>query len=148
MWSHYADNHKGLCIEFDRDAICEIGDYVQDVNYSLDISKVHILSSTTKKEFELMTLDSLFTKSLLWSYEKEFRVLKESSENFIEFPISAIKSVIFGISNESFRDQKLLERFSKMGITVQYANKSVDKFEIDIDNVRSVKGMVTYDFES
>src|SRR5262245_50550688 len=65
LWSHYADNHKGICLEFD---VAE-DIYVKAVTY--------IKNRLPFPESELdekLTAQMLFTKFDAWQYEEEVRV--------------------------------------------------------------------------
>lgn len=88
MWSHYADNHRGVCIEFD------IPDNEQELyskviysetrpsnNLVQGIEKIcgHLLGKgeidmADKLFIKLMT-EPYYTKSKNWSYENEYRLL-------------------------------------------------------------------------
>lgn len=73
MWSHYANNHTGICIGFDRDA--------SPFNHT---KKVIYRGERPKAEFnsdpEKLIDRVLLTKSQHWQYEKEWRVIKRTIE--------------------------------------------------------------------
>lgn len=65
MWSHYADSHRGLVIEFDsKHKYFTYG--TQEVRYSKD--RPAMLLNDTNPSAEIMT-----TKSIDWKYEQEVR---------------------------------------------------------------------------
>ncbi len=75
MWSHYAQGHTGFCIEFDRNEKNELGkwEYCVPVSYNTDNN---VLSFTLNQLTESETFAKIATsKSLLWEYEKEWRLL-------------------------------------------------------------------------
>jgi|GEM_PF-1966102 len=92
MWSHYAQKHQGVVIEFEADEIGSSEPSIRDILYrtrspesSLDISR---LSST---------------KAVEWSYEEEVRlqyhlldVCERSGHCFVNFDPGCIKRVILG----------------------------------------------------
>ena len=91
MWSHYADNHKGFCIEFVRSSQNDLGDYekTRRVRYRPDYPSISPLSTDA---FDL----KFFTKALDWKYEKEWRLVNE--EGNIEKPLPGdISAIIFGL---------------------------------------------------
>lgn len=82
MWSHYANNHEGICIEFDfkqlgvtdpRTRILFPVFYNEDV---FDTTKYLKAFSDNEKTFNnLMDICSAINKSDHWSYEKEWRIV-------------------------------------------------------------------------
>lgn len=94
MWSHYADEHKGVCIEYDISlAVCEKPlkiDYAggRGISMSTLIDWVFNKSETAKKEIEHKYF---YTKASQWEYEEEWRYLAEyQGSSQIPFPISSI----------------------------------------------------------
>lgn len=85
MWSHYADNHKGMVIEFDtRSSLftnnCSLEDYRQfkQVKYQSNRPTSLGIINETISETAVQLLDdstALFTKSNEWMYEKEHRLV-------------------------------------------------------------------------
>jgi len=79
MWSHYADNHRGIVIEFDfsSDPCSKL--------YKVQYSKHRIKTLPTidpKKSILNATIfrDIAITKADEWSYEKEYRGIYDLSE--------------------------------------------------------------------
>ncbi len=71
MWAHYSDKHKGAVIGIDFDNIHHVKMKIGPVDYSEQRPKINILSDITLDKFRRV----LFTKSVDWEYEKEFRVI-------------------------------------------------------------------------
>lgn len=81
MWAHYANNHCGMCVEYD---LLEINRQLKfspvpviysDDRVCLDIVNFEMLESDAIKIF----VESLTSKSLEWSYEKEWRIIRDQS---------------------------------------------------------------------
>ena len=107
MWAHYAQEHRGLVIEFDENSPCfsrrrtsrdELGTF-RPVRYSS--TRPLITGDAGDEWFEHLAL----TKALEWKYEEEVRFLLDVScadrkvgDNIalIEVPASAVQSVTFG----------------------------------------------------
>ncbi|WP_028450070.1 DUF2971 domain-containing protein [Chitinibacter tainanensis] len=69
MWSHYASNHEGICLEYRN-----IGffDHALKVEYKLERPEIYLFGATDElKEVEKTYL----TKSEEWKYEEEWRVV-------------------------------------------------------------------------
>ncbi len=77
MWSHYADRHKGFCIEYRRSPDNMLAD-AQKVMYPKDDEFRHIdyFNPDANKRFEEMS-KIVLTKSQRWEYEKEWRILQK-----------------------------------------------------------------------
>ncbi|MCX7174528.1 MAG: DUF2971 domain-containing protein [Proteobacteria bacterium] len=69
MWSHYADSHRGICIEFD--AAQHFFQYARKVNYELDYPSIDPMSHLPEEVNEI----AILTKADFWKYEKEWRVI-------------------------------------------------------------------------
>lgn len=100
MWSHYGDKHQGVCLEFSVKNSLFCG--ALQIQY---MKKYPIFNLYEQDEFE--NLKPLISKSLIWSYEDEFRLVTAelpytfpnipSSENgFVSLPNGALKSIILG----------------------------------------------------
>lgn len=92
MWSHYADLHRGICIEFDTSIPGTIFSKAKKVLY---VNKFNDFVLKSDKEREVATHISSFTKSKLWKYEDEWRIL-EQEEGCYSFPAECITGVILG----------------------------------------------------
>ncbi len=91
MWSHYAANHRGVCLEFERNANNKLGTDAVPITYSQ--SRAFEASS---KDF---SKNLFFAKHTGWRYEKEWRVLENKGGIAYPFPGPLI-SVICGAQME------------------------------------------------
>lgn len=90
LWAHYADGHRGFCLEFDTNM--EPFSHAYRVRYTRDYPKLDINAPSGKR---LRTL--LLTKSELWKDEEEWRcVVLEGGPAQWSIPKKALKAVIFG----------------------------------------------------
>ena len=96
LWAHYANSHKGFCIEYDLDkldtCITSIIDYRIDVEYQENkptISPDDSIEAKIKKAFS--------TKSLAWDYENEYRLVFSSS-GVKKIAFEAIRAIYFGLN--------------------------------------------------
>ncbi len=76
MWSHYSDEHKGVCIQFsvDHETIFSIK-YVEERLF-FGLSAENFLDHIKKEN----SLELLLTKYNHWKYEKEARIISKISE--------------------------------------------------------------------
>ena len=79
MWAHYANNHRGFCVEYDLLEISRILNFSAiPVIYSeertcFDFFNPQTIENDTLKLF----IRSLTSKSPEWSYEKEWRIIRD-----------------------------------------------------------------------
>jgi Protein of unknown function (DUF2971) len=97
MWSHYADQHRGLCIEYDASPLAEAEIY--RVNYDtareIPASVLYRLFITVDESVRpQVDRAALLTKSREWRYEREVRVLSRLGPEDSPF---TLKGVIFGM---------------------------------------------------
>jgi hypothetical protein len=68
MWSHYADEHKGICIEYDFQNT-HVGTFLSPVAYSNEIYKIKTFEDLNP----LQQIGASLTKCKDWEYELEWR---------------------------------------------------------------------------
>lgn len=91
MWSHYANKHKGVCLEYEVDpATLGIGNLLESVTY---VRKLHRIDRLAPVEDQANNI--LLTKTYHWRYEKEVRLLFESDRDR-SVPFGQVKAVIVG----------------------------------------------------
>jgi len=136
MWSHYAKNHTGICLEFDDDLLCNnLGDMFR-VHYS---EEQYVLNLKTPEEPENDIIEAFCTKQKGWEYEQEirmFRSLKSLKEgkNY-SFNKQALKAIYFGCfcTPRNIRRYKNLCRLNGFEHVRFYKMKPANngKFEFD-----------------
>ena len=128
MWSHYADSHRGFCIEYDFSGMEEKNKVLPfPVIYSTEMPKLslkYVLNRTEKNE-QLGTqslMSALLTKDMAWEYENEWRLLCEvdgddDNSNDIEMP--PISCVYVGAMATEENVSKLSEIAKRKGIPLK-----------------------------
>ncbi len=106
MWSHYAMNHKGFCVMycFDENVVDKAIDYklfrtFQPVKYTkhrVFIPKMvllrHLRGQSSEQDRQTVidkVSKSLLTKSTVWKYEGEWRLICNKVNETISFPYAA-----------------------------------------------------------
>ncbi len=91
MWSHYADYHRGICLEFDGTA--RLMAHAQKVHYSQ--KRVPIMTYYDDKETSMTK--ALLTKSLQWAYEEEWRLINfKQGPGTVEFRPEHLTGIVLG----------------------------------------------------
>lgn len=112
MWSHYADGHKGICLEF----CCNNNELFPDA-FKIMYEEKYPLLDFTDRSLERQ-LVPFITKSSVWGYEDEYRLIAmeepyaddgvlKTKENFLEIPEGSLKSVIIGCNLEEENKRKV-----------------------------------------
>lgn len=131
MWSHYSGSHTGFCIEFERSDSNELGNlnHCSPVIYDENLPMIKPIKLTEK----IPVAKILITKSNLWAYEKEWRIIAKKGNQTFPLP-GNITGKIFGYKMPI---EKRREIAVILGSTVKYmeATKSLTKFEVDITTV-------------
>ena len=94
MWAHYANDHKGFCVEYSSAEGTMLSKEVSSVIYSAKIPSLSI--SDLSRDKSAQTVELLWrTKSTCWRYEKEWRALAPDGGRI--YPARApIMAIIFG----------------------------------------------------
>lgn len=110
MWVHYADTHKGVCIEIDQEVLvqnicsCKLNHKLENMNYSEETRR-HIHWDSTKDIEENITYyinnnyqDLAYKKSSYWKAEDEIRLMIINERKQIFLPVTnAITAIYLGI---------------------------------------------------
>jgi len=92
MWSHYADSHRGCCLEFSTKQ--SIFEEAVPVDYPEAYPNFNYFEKAQDAmEFAKATL---LTKSNLWKYEQEWRMLEEGSQKLYPFEPRDLTGIILG----------------------------------------------------
>ena len=136
MWSHYADGHKGFCIEYDfknapKDLLPLPVIYSQKrplIPWEMALDQ----SAETKSKCILQMIIGLLTKDKEWEYEDEWRLLLSSSENSnINIPISAI---YLGAKINKENKKIVVEICNRQNIPLNQMIIDRGQYELHIDN--------------
>ena len=155
MWSHYGDEHKGICVGFDEDALKTwvdesasenllIGDV--GVSYRDAPDLVEVLKRYAKRHLdghEIITdhlfgdllMPALRSKSTHWKYESEVRLIRHESGLLCISP-DIVREVVFGKRvSDADKDSilQILDRASLSHIRVGHADYKSNSFEMSVN---------------
>ena len=136
MWAHYADSHRGLCLEFKASEEGSLFWEALKVIYQNDYPVVNMMRMVEPEEFR----KALLTKSAIWAYEQEWRILKVEDEggpgNYF-FPSEALTGVIFGALMKS-KDKEMVKDWLTTypsTVSVYQASLNGKEYQIDITKI-------------
>lgn len=135
MWSHYADSHGGICLEFDGHF--KFFARTQDVKY---LPERPIINPVCQNAHEMLEA-TLLTKADDWKYEQEWRILEfQNGPGIYRFPAEALTGVILGAKISPQNEEKVLrwiaERTHKIKLYRSFLCGT--SFSLNIEEVRPV----------
>jgi len=108
LWAHYANSHKGFCIEYELDTLLK-NDGANHIHsfpvlYSKKPPSIGFLDIIKNKQNELVKKFA-FYKSKRWEYEQEYRIVT-SKIGLNSYNYKALKSIYFGLKiNDSNKEE-------------------------------------------
>ncbi|MHB9141951.1 MAG: DUF2971 domain-containing protein [Paludibacter sp.] len=149
LWSHYANGHKGFCVGFNKEKLCNMftrGEIVES-----DYPKLKPIVALRRDIDEMMTSfrTEISHKSKVWAYEKEFRFVKINTANSFEIgltykdrtvklPLGIIEEVTMGLETDEWQKNAIKNICRSKGIKLFQAEKkqfefSITRKEIDLN---------------
>ncbi len=106
MWAHYADEHRGCCIEFDVDNLNNGWVFrAEPVQYMTDRPVIDIKWYGDRDKYNEIADKTFLGKSVDWEHEREYRIIKYDSAGIETIKAECVSGVIFGCRmNERDRD--------------------------------------------
>lgn len=149
MWSHYADDHKGICIEYTPQYDLDINktDYTDYCIFNL-IEPVRYRIAPFKKGARHKDIhyvkEVLFTKAKCWEYEKEWRLNRsigrdkyleyEKEKLFLKFKPNELTKVTLGYRLIDMDDIKMIKNWIKklgnQNIKIEKCDRSENKYQL------------------
>lgn len=148
MWSHYADEHRGICIEYDtaeqeHPRLLPVSYNAPRAIKTSDLWKWKVHADASSKDRVIQTY--FYSKSSEWRYEREWRDV--SAKNGIKELPFRITAIMFGLRCDSavitsivkllseHRDIKLWQVLPKEN-SFKLSRRLVDRDEIEAVGVR------------
>lgn len=138
MWSHYADQHRGLCIgyRFDYEKFTDIA-YIKKVDYpesdDLDVLTENDLDYTDSAVNKLLT-----KKSMLWVYEDEWRFILRQTLSTDEKgcaqplpPYGQVEEIIFGMRMRA-DDRDVIAKLVPTNVALKVAHAAYRRYQVNI----------------
>lgn len=130
MWAHYANSHKGFCVEYELDrpfleANSDAGNnkltLINEINYTNDLVPAG----------EPSIREAIFNKGVFWSYEREVRLVQYDGEGKEDFPAldckGRVKAVYLGVKCSDM-DRRDMEK--------TIGSKDIALYQMEIDSSR------------
>ncbi|HHQ4317735.1 DUF2971 domain-containing protein [Clostridium perfringens] len=129
MWSHYSNCHKGFCIEYDFEQLIKKRAMIFPIIYSKkvpDIDKSHIGNSRYSR---------IYTKSLDWEYEKEWRFISIGDSEGVNLRIDKPKAIYLGCNITKRLEEDLIKICKDKEINCYKAKKDSYEYKLNFEEV-------------
>ena len=138
MWSHYANNHKGICIKYSVTSNFPLlANGVSSDHSRNRLDKVIYKKSPVAKKNILSFGECFLIKDKVWDYENEIRLIHYDTKengNYITLPLAAlglkIEAVYFGMNcppKKREQVEKILEGKGVFFYTLGYDSMSMNR---------------------
>ena len=129
MWSHYADCHRGFCVEYNFNNLAD--DYknilILPVIYEHKRPMIpwevalatNINTEEMRRKNAYSNLLSLLTKDKNWAYENEWRIIQLASSGKEDIKMPPVSCIYIGAQCEEKHRKKLIKIAKKINIPVK-----------------------------
>lgn len=133
MWSHYADYHKGFCIEFKRSFGNALGS-TQPVQYVREYPRFNYFDDLPGNIAKRIIL----TKADDWSYETEWRGIQKANTQ-VRYTDDMIAGIIFGLRMPDDHKREIHQIFKDNKHIIFYqAELMPRKFNLAINQIKKL----------
>ncbi len=153
LWSHYADSHQGVALEFDASFKEPVAfEAAKPVKYCSHVPRAYSRNDFIESMLGLRPLPDatqvllplVLTKSPEWNYEKEWRIVRVADDEdrtlFADLAFSPCSlSRIFLGCRISLRNRKAIERLTTgcfEHVEICQAHQSKTRFTLEFDRIR------------
>lgn len=131
MWSHYSEDHSGLCLGFEATPYTQFFGAAQKVLYSDELPHVQSFNMPPENQVDKIFL----TKYSGWSYEDEWRAIDhDKGPGLRSYPHELLKSITFGLRTSKENRSQVRLWAAKRGHNVQFLEcvRSDHHFKIQV----------------
>ncbi|MCW7493560.1 DUF2971 domain-containing protein [Leptospira sp. 2 VSF19] len=142
LWSHYANAHKGLCYAYgfdsgitaDMRSIVEVGNIYQATLFDIIYTNVWPEYLRDHEEFSRRIL---YTKSLVWEYEKEVRLILRKERGLQTIKKESLRALIFGMKFDPDLIDPIIKQFQDRGYKIEFyiIKMKLGSYELGLEKI-------------
>lgn len=117
MWSHYAQSHAGVCIQYTRQGVSKLIAAALPVHYDDERPVIDLFGDNPAIKMRKI----LYTKSTVWDYEKEWRLVLHQHDPVQQLPAGTVSSVYLGAKMNPVQRQSVIEMCREANVPVVQA---------------------------
>lgn len=121
MWAHYADSHRGYCLELD--ATIQPLSSAYRVHYAAERPVFRLFDPNRIDGLER----ALLHKADFWTHEREWRMVRPTNMGPVVFSAQALKSIIFGAGIAGEDEAALRVMAAERGRPVEFKRAKLDE---------------------
>ena len=132
MWAYYANDHKGVCLEYDMAKLNVEDEYEFELKRAF--CKVHYSDYRPQDQHGEY---SLIVKSSQWSHEHEWRLICDTESNYITVP--CLSAVYLGINFDYLKYRDIIIeaiRATGKNINLFGCGPDAEKYQIQYTRIR------------
>jgi hypothetical protein len=138
LWSHYADQHKGVCVQFNTNSFLELLDKpaLGEVKYS-EFPLVYPPFKYDLSEINESFRHIFLTKAPFWGYELEYRIFLHPIVERRQYYQDSLEVIYLGM-NTSSENRKFIVEICEQSdgkIKLFQAKKTYLKFELQFEEI-------------
>lgn len=115
MWGHYGDGMRGVCLKFN---FSQNSVHLLSVKYADEVQSFSIWEHIENKNDYIYDLHS--TKSSVWSYEEEVRMVQTGDVVYGRYEPAALDEIIFGCKIEADNVSEVFKSIKNIKNNVEY----------------------------
>ncbi len=124
LWGHYANSHRGIALRFKPQKGDGYFEAACKVTYQRERPKCNLVLNDTMTNFKL----ALLTKADFWSYEEEWRIVKEpGSKGPHTFSASSLDGIILGAKISKEHEDEVRGWIATSGRDVELMKAAINK---------------------
>lgn len=147
MWSHYAQNHTGFCIEYDFNLGTEwLHHHLHPVQYSKNRKQIRgSFANADNAEANAAIHEATLWKSIEWSYEREWRFVFDPNDLIRPlFPVGKyafnmqpyISAVYLGTKTDASYCKQVCEHFCGTNVKVFKMKMEADSYKLQAEQIQ------------
>lgn len=136
MWSHYADYHRGICLEYNYEDIRKLVPFCPVV-YTNNFENLANYVDIKGDKIDNNAIRLFLNKSKEWSYENEWRIIDCLSENGAEngkiLKEMKPQKILMGCKIGDINERKIIKIANNLHIPVNKMKMDSKKFRVYVD---------------
>lgn len=136
MWSHYADYHRGICLEYSFEDIKKLVPFCPII-YTDQFENFLNYIDIRKEEINREAMKLFLSKSKDWAYENEWRIVDTLSEDSEEKGkllkgLNPLK-ILMGCQIDDTNERKIIKVANKLHISAAKMKMDTKRFRVYVD---------------
>ena len=137
LWAHYANSHKGFCIEYDLDQLLAKQNPKHrffDIQYLDKIQNLDFSQALDQGDSDQLIKKMLGYKSQRWEYEQELRIITEN-QGINTYDYRAVKAIYFGLKTPNEEIEQVIETLQGRKIKYFQMHLKPNSFELEAKQI-------------